>query len=174
MVDGLGYGYKPWKFLWGASRYTSAAVEKLSKTAVGQPGDRNGENHRFLTVFQLLRSRISTHPNEIQINCGHTLARLPRQISTGSAHRGPSNRPRRWSTQARNGENQRFLTVFQLVLLHNLMCPNKIHIVRSHNLARLPRKISASLVDREPRNRPWHGATSVILGRSREHERWKE
>ena len=32
MVDGLGYGHKPFEFRWDASRYVSAAVEKLSKT----------------------------------------------------------------------------------------------------------------------------------------------
>ena len=47
---------------------------------------KNGENHRFLTVLQLLRLLTSTHPNEIQIICGHTLVRLPCKISAGPAH----------------------------------------------------------------------------------------
>ena len=70
---------------------------------------KNGEYHRFLTVFQLLCSRTSTHPNEIRIVCSHTLARKPRKISARSANRGPSNRPRSPSTRAKNSENQ-FLT----------------------------------------------------------------
>ena len=59
---------------------------------------KNSKNHRFLTVFQLLRSRTLTHPNEIKTVYGHALARLPRKISAGSAHRGASSRPRRRST----------------------------------------------------------------------------
>merc|ERR1719188_2765508 len=54
---------------------------------------QNGENHRFLTVFQPLLPPTLTCPNEIHIVFSHTLAPLPRQISAGSAHRGPSNRP---------------------------------------------------------------------------------
>ena len=58
---------------------------KLSKTV------KNGKNRQFLTVFQPLRRRKSTHINEIPIICCHTLACLPHEILTESAHRGQSN-----------------------------------------------------------------------------------
>ena len=32
VINGLGYGHKRFEFHWDASRYVSAAVEKLSKT----------------------------------------------------------------------------------------------------------------------------------------------
>ena len=59
---------------------------------------KNGKNRRFFTVFQPLRPRTLPHPNEIQIICSHTIARLPRKISARTAHRGPSNRPQRGAT----------------------------------------------------------------------------
>merc|ERR1739840_8298 len=67
-------------------------------------------------VFQLMRPRTSTYPNNICIIRSHTLARLPRKISASLAHRGPSNRPRSPSTRpghlgtwAKTSKNQ-FLT----------------------------------------------------------------
>ena len=44
--------------------------------------------------------------------------------------------------------------VFQLLHPRTSTCPNKICIIRSHTLARLPRKISARLAHRGPSNRP--------------------
>ena len=56
---------------------------------------------RFLPVFQPLLLRTSKYPNKISIISSHTLARLPRKISAGSAHRGPSNRLRSPSTRVK-------------------------------------------------------------------------
>ena len=110
VVDGIGYGHKFHKC---RARSTHRGRSNLPWRRSTRA--KNGENHRFLTVFQLLRSRTLTHPNKFQIICGHTLSRLPRKILAGSAHRGPSNRLRRRSTRPKNGENHRFLMVFQLL-----------------------------------------------------------
>ena len=120
----------------------------------------------FLPVFWPLLSCTSTCPNEICIICSHTLAHLPRKISARSAHSGPSNRPRRWATRAKNGENRRFFTVFQPLRPRTLPHPNEIQIICSHTIARLPRKISARMVHRGPSNRPQRGATCIIFGLS--------
>ena len=93
VVNRLGYGKRWLEFRWCALTYTGAAVEKLSKTV------KNGKNRQFLTVFQPLRRRKSTHINEIPIICCHTLACLPHEILTESAHRGQSNQPQHWPTQ---------------------------------------------------------------------------
>ena len=159
----------------------SAAVEKPSKTDDFRhfwPGLTDGAADCSAPCgpigLQLLRSRTLTQPDELRIICGHTLARLPRKISARLAHRGPSNRPRRRSTRAKKGENHRFLMVFQLLRSRTSTHPNQIQIICGHTLAHLLHKISARSVHRGPSNRPWHGATYVILGRSREHERRKE
>ena len=90
------------KFCWGTSRYASAAVEKPSKTDdnPSQKRQKSSVCENFLPVFWPLLPCTSMCPNEICIICSHTLARLPRKISAGSAHRGPSNRPRSPSTRA--------------------------------------------------------------------------
>ena len=67
-----------------ARRGPSNCPRRLSTRA------KKGQNRWFLSVFQLLRPRTSTHTNEIPIICCHTLARLPHKISAGLAHRGPS------------------------------------------------------------------------------------
>ena len=123
-----------------------------------------GQKSSVLRVFQLLCLRTLMHPNKIQIICGHTLARLPRKISAGSAHRGPSNRPRRRSTRAKNGENHRFLTVFQLLRSHTSTHPNEIKIICGHTLARLPRKSSARSAHRGPSNWPRRRSTRAKKG----------
>ena len=88
----------------------------------------------FLLFFGLLFSRTLTHPNEIHMVCSHTLTRLPRKIAAGSAHRGPNNRPHRRATHAKNGENRRFLTVFQPLRLCTSPHRNEIRIISSHTL----------------------------------------
>ena len=69
---------------------------------------KNGENCQFLPVFQPLLPHTLSNPNKIWIIHSHTLARSPPKISAKSAHRGPSNRPCRRATRAKNGENCRF------------------------------------------------------------------
>ena len=122
------------------------------------------KNRQFLSGFQPLLPRTLTHPNEICIVYSHTLARSPRKISARLAHRGPSNRLCRQSTRGKNGENHRFLTVFQLLLLRTLTCPNEIRIVHSHTLARSSRKISARSAYRGPSNRSQCWPTLVKNG----------
>ena len=119
-----------------------------------------------MPVFQPLLPRTSTHPNKIHTVCSHTLARSPRKILAKLPHRGPSNRPRRRATRAKNSKNHRFLTVFQPLLPRTSTHPNEIQMVCSHTLALLPRKISARSTQRGPSNLPRRGATYVILGRS--------
>ena len=98
--NGLGYGYKQCEISFGHIKVCRSTSWKTVKNPWFLPN----KNHRFLTVFQLLRLRISKHPNEIQINCGHTLVHLPRKISARLAHRGPSNLPSRRSFRARYGK----------------------------------------------------------------------
>ena len=65
---------------------------------LGFPGQNQRKSpvfDRFFSVFWPPPPRSSTQPNEICIIRSHTLARLPRKISAQSAHRGPSNGPRR-------------------------------------------------------------------------------
>ena len=54
--------------------------------------------------------------------------------------------------------------VFQPLLPRTLMLPNEISIVRSHTLARQPRKISAKSAHRWPSNRPCRRATRAKNG----------
>ena len=138
-------------------------------TASGNPSQKRQKSSvfvNFLPVFWPLLPCTSTCPNEICIIRSHTLARLPRKISARSAHSGPSNRPRRWATRAKNGENRRFFTVFQPLRPRTLPHPNEIQIICSHTIARLPRKISARTAHRGPSNRPQRGATCIIFGLS--------
>ena len=104
--------------------------------------------------FQPLRSRTSMHPYEICVVCSNILARLPRKISAGSAHRGRAIGRAVGQPGARNVKNHRFLTVFQPGLLCTLTHPNEICIVCSHTIACLPRKILARSAHRGPSNRP--------------------
>ena len=56
-----------------------------------------------------------------------------------------------------------FLRVVPLLRSHTLTHPNEILIICGHILALQPPKILARSAHRGPSNRPWHGATCVIL-----------
>ena len=107
---------------------------------------KNGENHRFLTVFQLLRSCTSTHPNEIQIICGHTLVRLPCKISAGSAHWELSNQLWRADTCVILGRTE---PLFQPSKHPNLNCfqPFSKIYIRSLQCQLSPPKVSSRSVN---------------------------
>ena len=79
---------------------------------------KNGENHLFLTGFQLLLPCTSTHPNEIQTVCSHTLPCLPSKISAGSAHSGWSNFGPLRTTFSTVGPPK-----YQLIRLLSEICP---------------------------------------------------
>ena len=111
----------------------------------------------------------SKQPNKICIIHSHTLARSPRKISAKSAHQGPSNLLRQQSTRAKMAKVVCFLCFFPVfwpLLQCTSIWPNQICIIRSHILACLSCEISARSAHRGPSNRPWRGATCVILGRS--------
>ena len=115
VVNRLGYGKRWLEFRWCALTYTGAAVEKLSKTV------KNGKNRQFLTVFQPLRRRKSTHINEIPIICCPTLASSPRKILARSVHRGPSNQPRPQSTRLKMVKMVSFCEICEILTSFSAM-----------------------------------------------------
>ena len=96
--------------------------------SIRQPGPKTAKPSilaDLLPVFQPLLPNISLHPDEIQIVRSHTLAHSQHIISAKLADRGPSNRPQRLVTRAKNGKNRQFVKNFYRFFGHCSRVPQR-------------------------------------------------